>query len=110
MYSAVVPKGALSIRDQPHPPKPLVSTLGSNWRCVQARWLKTNRQADASGQAPILSMVLHSDVSPGVHPHRDLFSCHKTLLDTMVSAGGPQWRGAHLLMLSGSISVVFGSC
>ena len=39
-------------------------------------------------------MVLHSDVSPGLHPHRDLPSCHKPLLDNMVSAGGPQWRGA----------------
>ena len=39
-------------------------------------------------------MVLHSDVSPGAHPHRDLPSCHKPLLDMIVSAGGPQWRGA----------------
>ena len=94
MYSAVVPKGAFSIRDQPQPPNPLVSTLGSNWRRAQARWLNTNHQADASGQAPIVSMVLHSDVSLGVHPHRDLFFCRKPLLDKMVSAGGPQWRGA----------------
>ena len=49
MYSAVVPKGAFSIRDQPQPPKPLVSTLGSNWRRTQARWLNTNQQVDASG-------------------------------------------------------------
>ena len=35
-------------------------------------------------------------VSSGVHPHRDLPSCHKPLrLDKMVSAGGPQWRGTH---------------
>ena len=47
-------------------------------------------------QAPMLSMVLHSDVSLGVHPHRALpsSSCRKPLLDKMVSAGGPQWRGA----------------
>ena len=40
-------------------------------------------------------MVLNSDVSRGVHPHRDLPSCHKPLLDKMVSTGGPQWRGTH---------------
>ena len=63
VYSAVVPKGAFSIRDTSQPPNPLVSTLGSNWRRAQARWLNTNQQADASGQALILSvMVLHSDV------------------------------------------------
>ena len=39
LYSAVVPKGAFSIRDQHKPPNPLVSTLGSNWRGAQARWL-----------------------------------------------------------------------
>jgi len=100
LYSAVVPKGAFSIRDQPQPPNPLVSTLGSNWRRAQARWLNTNHQADASGQAPILSMVLHSDVSPGVHPHRDLPSCHqpngyRPRLDKMVSTGDPHLRGTH---------------
>ena len=41
----------------------------------------------------------HSDVSPGVHPHRDLPSCHqpngyRPRLDTMVSARAPHWRGA----------------
>ena len=54
-----------------------------------------NQQAEASGQAPILSTVLHSNVSPGVHPHRDQPSCHKPRLDKMVSAGGPQLRGTH---------------
>ena len=39
LYSAVVPKGAFSIRDQPQPPNPLVSTLGSNWRRALARLL-----------------------------------------------------------------------
>ena len=73
LYSAVVPKGAFSIREQPQPPNAVVSTLGSNWHRAQARWLNTNQHADASGQAPIVSMVLHSDVSLGVHPHRDLF-------------------------------------
>ena len=91
------PRVLFSIRDQPQPPKPLVSTLGSSWRRTQALLLlNTNQQADASGQAPMLSMVLHSDVSLGVHPHRALpsSSCRKPLLDKMVSAGGPQWRGA----------------
>ena len=94
LYSAVVPKGAFSIRDQHKPPKPLVSTLGSNWRGAQARWFNANHQAEAFGQAPILSMVLHSNVSPGVHPHRDQHSCHKPRLDKMGSAGAPHWRGA----------------
>ena len=58
LYSAVVPKGAFSIRDQHKPPNPLVSTLGSNWRGAQARWFNANHQAEAFGQAPILSMVL----------------------------------------------------
>ena len=40
-------------------------------------------------------LITPSDVSPGVHPHRDLPSCHKPNLDKMVSAGGPQWRGTH---------------
>ena len=95
LYSAVVPKGAFSIRDQHKPPNPLVSTLGSNWRGAQAQWLNANQQAEASGQAPILSTVLHSNVSPGVHPHRDQPSCHKPRLDKMVSAGGPQLHGTH---------------
>jgi hypothetical protein len=73
MYSAVVPKGAFFIRDTPQPPKPRVSTLGSNWRRAQARWFNTNQQANARGQVLILSMVLLSDVSPGVHPLRDLY-------------------------------------
>ena len=42
LYSAVVPKGAFSIRDQYKPPTPLVSTLGSNWRGAQARWLNVH--------------------------------------------------------------------
>ena len=67
MYSAVVPKGVFFIRDQPQPPKPLVCTLSSNWCCAPARWLNANRQAGASGQTPILSMlVIHSDVSPAI--------------------------------------------
>ena len=94
LYSAVVPKGAYSIRHTPQPPKPRVSTLGSNWRNAQARWLNANQLAEASGQAPILSTVLHSNVSPGVHPHRDQPSCHKPRLDKMVSAGAPHWHGA----------------
>ena len=110
MYSAVVPKGAFSIRYQPQPPKTSglqLSTLGSNWRCAQARWLNTNRQAHASGRAPILSMLLHSDVSPGVHPFRDLPSCYQPLLDKMSL---PAVFIGVVLKLSGSISVVVGSC
>ena len=42
LYSAIVPKGALSIRDQHKPPKPLVSILGSNWRGAQARWFNVH--------------------------------------------------------------------
>ena len=40
-------------------------------------------------------MVLHSDVSPGVHPLRHLPSCYTPLLDKMVSTGVPHWRGTH---------------
>ena len=43
----------------------------------------------------LMILITPSDVSPGVHPHRDLPSCHKPNLDKMVSAGGPQWRGTH---------------
>ena len=43
----------------------------------------------------LMILITPSDVSPGVHPHRDLFSCHKPRLDKMVFAGGPQWRGTH---------------
>ena len=68
----------------------------------------------SSGRAPRTSCVIpeprllklhsrfptdHSDVSPGVHPHRDLPSCHqpngyRPRLDKMVSAKAPHWRGA----------------
>ena len=49
----------------------------------------------------MLSMVLHSNVSPGVHPHRDLPSCHQPngyrprLDKMMVSTGDPHLRGTH---------------
>jgi len=54
LYSAVVPKGAFSIRDRPQPPNPLVSTLGSNWRGAQARWLNVHGQFSSvlTGTAP----------------------------------------------------------
>jgi len=110
IYSAVVPKGAFSIRDQHKPPNPLVSTLGSDWRRAHARWLNANHQAEASGQAPILSMVLHSNVSPGVHPHRDQPSCHKPRLDKMVSAGAPHWHSAQAQWRYKSVVLVVGSC
>ena len=102
LYSAVVPKGAFSIRDQPQPPNPLVSTLGSNWRRAQARWLNTNHQADASGQAPIVSMVLHSDVSPGVHPH--------ILTETYLLVTNPfSTRWSPPAVLSGAVLMISGS-
>ena len=112
LYSAVVPKGAFSIRDQHKPPNPLVSTLGSNWRGAQARWLNANQQAEASSQAPILSTVLHSNVSPGVHPQ--FLTETSPLVTNPVST---RWSPPGLLIgvvlkLSGSISVVLvvGSC
>ena len=43
----------------------------------------------------LMILITPSDVSPGVHSHRDLPSCHKSRLDKMVSADGPQWRGTH---------------
>ena len=57
-YSAVVPKGAFSIRDQPQPPNPLVSTLGSKWRGAQARWLNVHGQFSSvlTGTAPLRLM------------------------------------------------------
>ena len=55
-------------------------------------------------------LVLHSGVSPGAHPHRDLPSCHNPLLDKMVSAGAPHVLSGVVLKLSGSVSAVVGSC
>ncbi len=155
LYSAVVPnKGAFSIRDQPQPPNPLGSTVGSNWRGAQARWLNVHGQLSfvltgtaplglmysavvpnvpkirvffpsetnfnlralwspplvptgavlkVAGSKPIIKLMplvrlrfcqngpplRSSDVSPCVHPRRDLPSCHTPLLDKMVSAGSP---------------------
>ena len=43
----------------------------------------------------LMILITPSDVSPGVHSHRDLPSCHLPRLDKMVSTGAPQWRGAH---------------
>ena len=40
-------------------------------------------------------LITPSDVSPSVHPHKNLPSCHQPRLDKMVSTGGPQWRGTH---------------
>ena len=45
-------------------------------------------------------LITPSDVSPGVHLHRDLPSCHqpngyRPRLDKMVSTGDPQLRGTH---------------
>ena len=99
LYSAVVPKGAFSIRDQHKPPNPLVSTLGSNWRGAQARWFNANHQAEAFGQAPILSMVLHSNVSPGVHPQRP------ALLSQTPSRQDGLRRGSSLAWCSSSVAL-----
>ena len=33
-------------------------------------------------------LIAPSDVPPGVHPHRDLPSCHQPRLDEMLSPGG----------------------
>jgi len=69
----------------------------------------------SSGRAPRTSCVIpeprlpklhscfptdHSDVSPGVHPHSDLPSCHqpngyRPRLDKMVSADDSHLRGTH---------------
>jgi len=69
----------------------------------------------SSGSAPRTSCVIpeprlpklhsrfptdHSDVSPNVHPHRDLPSCHqpngyRPRLDKMVSTGDSHLRGTH---------------
>ena len=46
-------------------------------------------------QLLLMILITPSDVSPGVHSHRDLPSCHLPRLDKMVSTGAPQWRGAH---------------
>ena len=54
LYSAVVPKGAFSIRDQHKPPNPLVSTLGSNWRGAQARWFNVHGQLFSSVRPGLL--------------------------------------------------------
>ena len=64
LYSAVVPKGALSIRDQHKPPKPLVSILGSNWRGAQARWFNVHGQFSSvlTGTAPL--GLIYSAVVP----------------------------------------------
>ena len=48
----------------------------------------------------LMILITPSDVSPGVHPHKDLPSCHqpngyRPRLDKMVSTGDPQLRGTH---------------
>ena len=54
MYAAAVPKGAFSIRDTPQPPKPRVSTLGSNWR--RAYLLKLAGSIPVNKQMPLVRL------------------------------------------------------
>ena len=76
----------------------MVSAGSPQWRGAQAQWLYNK-----CGCRLLLLMILitpspclsDDDVSPGVHPHRDLPSCHQPHLDKMVSTGAPQWRGTH---------------
>ena len=72
----------------------MVSAKAPHWRGAQAQaqWLLKR-----GCRLLLLLMVLitPSDVSPGVHPHRDQPSCHKPRLDKMVSASGHQLRGTH---------------
>ena len=96
LHSNVSP-GVHPHRDLPSCHTPLLDKMVSagspQWRGAQAQWLYNK-----CGCRLLLLMILispPSDGSPGVHPHKDLFSCHKPRLDKMVSAGGPQWRGTH---------------
>ena len=91
LYSAVVPKGAFSIRDQHKPPNPLVSTLGSNWRGAQARWFNVHGQFSSvlTGTAP-LGLIYSAVVPKGAFSIRDL---HKPP-NPQVSTLGSSWRGA----------------
>ena len=109
LYAAVIPKGAFSIRDQPQPPKPLVSTLGSNWRRTQARWRNTNHEADAFWSG--------SDAVNGP-PLRCLSWCPSSQRPLLVTNpfstrwSPPAVLSGVVLKLNGSISVVLvvGSC
>jgi len=98
IYSAVVPKGALSIRDQPQPPNPLVSTLGSNWRGAQARWLNVHGQFSSvlTGTAP-LGLMYSAVVPKGVFSTRDTPQPPKSRVSTFGSNCGA------VLKLTGSI-------
>ena len=77
----------------------MVSARAPHWRGAQAhaQWLLKR-----GCRLLLLLMVLiaPSDVSPGVHPHRDLPSCHqpneyRPRLDKMVSTGDSHLRGTH---------------
>ena len=82
----------------------MVSAGGPQWRGAQAQWLYK-----CGCRLMLMILITPSDVSPGVHPHRDLPSCHKPNLDKMVSAGGPQWRGTHDQWLVKGLSALIQS-
>ena len=84
----------------------MVSAGGPQWRGAQAQWLYK-----CGVRLLLMILITPSDVSPGVHPHRDLFSCHKSRLDKMVSAGGPHSSllSGTVLMISGAVLMISGS-
>ena len=90
----------------------MVSTLDPHWRDAQAQWLNAGH-ADAADQALILSMVPHSDVSPGVQALRDQHfrrpcSGHMAPFGGMVSSTGVVLIGV-VLELRGSLSARFSA-
>ena len=97
LYAAVIPKGAFSIRDQPQPPKPLVSTLGSNWRGAQARWLNVHGQFSSvlTGTAP-LGLMYSAVVPKRASSIRDQPQPPKLLVSNLSS----NWRGAQARWLN----------
>ena len=75
---------------RPHLDK-MVSTGDPHLRGAQAQWLY---------RLQLMILIAPSDLSPGVHRHRDLPSCHqlngyRPRLDKMVSTGDPHLRGTH---------------
>ena len=84
----------------------MVSAGAPHWRGAQAQWLY-----ECGCRLLLMILIPPSSVSPGVHPHRDLPSCHQPRLDKMVSAGAPQWRGTHgqwLIKRLNPVPVVIG--
>ena len=91
---------------RPHLDK-MVSTGDPHLRGAQAQWLY---------RLQLMILIAPSDLSPGVHRHRDLPSCHqlngyRPRLDKMVSTGDPHLRGTHdqwLLKRLNPVPVVIG--